>query len=75
VLVTAPPVYDPGGLVFQADRAAAHADPDVIQRAATELGAVLAVVPAPPGTAAAAELRRAGWSVASDWYAGWPLPI
>jgi hypothetical protein len=65
----APPVYDPGGLVFQA---AGQADPVVTEHAATERGAVLAVIPAVPGSAAADQLHRAGWSVAPDWYAGWP---
>jgi len=74
ILVPAPPVYDPGGLVFQLDPAGGYAAPDVIERAAAERGAVLAVVPAAPATAEAADLQQAGWSVASDWYVGWPLP-
>ncbi len=38
------------------------------------MGAVLAVVPAAPGSALSAGLRQRGWSVASDWYLGWPAP-
>jgi hypothetical protein len=71
----APPVYDPGGPVFQADPSRGDASPDVIEREAAERGAVLAVCPAVPGTGTANELARAGWSVASDWYLGWPLPV
>jgi len=70
----APGVYNPGGPVFQADPAKGYDSPEVIERAAAGLGAVLAVVPAAPGTRAADELDRAGWSVASDWYTGWPRP-
>lgn len=73
ILTPAPPVYDPGGPVFQADLAAEPAELDVIEREAAARGAVLAVVPAEPGTARASELARKGWSVASDWYLGWPV--
>lgn len=75
LLTQAPPVYAPGGPVFLADRPAEPAAVTVIAHGATEHGAVLAVIPAAPGTALAAELRRRGWAVASDWYAGRPLRI
>lgn len=68
----APPVYDPGGPVLQADRADDNAEVAVIEREATALGAVLAIIPAAPGTVRAGQLARHGWSVASDWYLGWP---
>lgn len=74
ILGPAPPVYDPGGPVFLADQAGAHADVDVIERAAAERGAVLAIIPAVPGTARARELHQKSWNVASDWYRGWPVP-
>ena len=68
----APPVYDPGGPVLQADRLAADADIAAIEREAAELGCVLAVIPAAPGSALSNCLRERDWSVASDWYLGWP---
>lgn len=73
LLTQAPPVYAPGGPVFLADSPQAPASVSVIAREATEHGAVLAVIPAAPGTALAAELRRRGWTIASDWYTGRPL--
>ena len=69
----APPVYDPGGPVLLADRVDEDAEVAAVEREAAALGAVLAIVPATPGTARAGELRRQGWSVASDWYLGWPI--
>lgn len=74
ILGPAPPVYDPGGPVLLADRVDDDAELDVVEREATALGAVLAIIPATPGTACADELERLGWSVASDWYLGWPQP-
>jgi hypothetical protein len=68
----APGVYDPGGPVFQNDRAGEHTDIDAIERAAAAQGAVLAVLPAAPDAPLAPELRRKGWHVASDWYRGIP---
>jgi hypothetical protein len=68
----APAVYDPGGPVFQNDRAGEHTDVDAIERAAAAQGAVLAVLPAAPDTSREQELRQKGWHVASDWYAGTP---
>lgn len=44
----------------------------VVEREASALGAVLAIVPASPGTLRASQLEQLGWSVASDWYLGWP---
>lgn len=75
LLTQAPPVYAPGGPVFLADSPADPAAVSVIARGATEHGAVLAVIPAAPGTPLAAELRRRGWVVASDRYAGRPVRI
>jgi len=72
ILGPAPPVYDPGGPVFQPDRVADGADVALIAREAAALGAVLAVVAAAPGSALSAGLRGQGWSIASDWYLGWP---
>jgi hypothetical protein len=72
VLRPAPGVYDPGGPVFQNDRAGEHTDPAAIERTAAAHGAVLAVLPAAPGTTLARELRERGWHVASDWYRGIP---
>jgi hypothetical protein len=69
----APPVYDPGGPVLLADSTDDDADIAVIESEAAALGAVLAIVPAIPGTARAGKLQRHGWSVASDWYLGWPV--
>lgn len=72
VLTSAPAVYNPGGPVFDADRVEPDADLTAVERGAARLGAVLAVAPAAPGSALAANLRRSGWTVASDWYLGWP---
>jgi hypothetical protein len=72
MLGPAPPIYDPGGLVFLADQAGERADTEAIACAAQALGAVLAVIPAVPGTALAEALPRKGWTIASDWYVGWP---
>jgi hypothetical protein len=68
----APPVYDPGGPVLLADRVTAGADLAVLTAEATRRGAVLLVVPAPPGSAHARDLAGRGWAVASDWYFGLP---
>jgi hypothetical protein len=67
-----PPVYDPGGHVFLADTVAESASAAQIEERAAELGAVVAVVPAVPGSGRAADLRERGWHIASDWYVGWP---
>jgi len=72
IFAPAPPVYDPGGPVLHAERVADDADLAVIEREAAAMGAVLAVVAAAPGSARSAGLRQRGWSVASDWYLGWP---
>jgi hypothetical protein len=72
MLGPAPPIYDPGGLVFLADQAGERADIDAIADAAQALGAVLAVIPAVPGTAPSGALPQKGWTIASDWYLGWP---
>ena len=72
LLTAAPPVYDPGGPVYLADRIPSEAAAADVARTAASHGAVLAVIPAAPDSARAGELRDGGWSVASDWYAGWP---
>jgi hypothetical protein len=68
----APAVYNPGGPVFQNDRAGERTGVVAIERAAAAHGAVLAVLPAGPDAALAPELRQRGWHVASDWYQGTP---
>jgi hypothetical protein len=73
VLTPAPPVYDPGGPVFDADRVAPDVTTAEIERTAAAHGAVLAVFPSPPGPDRAPELHARGWHVASDWYTGWPV--
>ena len=75
LLGPAPPVYDPGGPVLFVERLADDADLTAVEREAAETGAILLVVPATPGSARAHELRRPGWSVASDWYLGRPAAI
>jgi len=72
ILAAAPPVYDPGGPVFQAQRLADDADAALLERSAAAAGAVLVVVPADPESARAAGLRARGWTIASAWYVGWP---
>jgi hypothetical protein len=72
MLGPAPPAYDSGGLVFLADQAGKHSDADAVARDAEALGAVLAIIPAAPGTAFSSTLSREGWTIASDWYLGWP---
>ncbi len=74
LLTPAPPVYDPGGLVFLVDQATADASAAQIASTAADQGAVLAVMPAAPDSDLARELARDGWNVAPDWYTGWPLP-
>lgn len=69
----APPVYDPGGPVLLADCVADDTEIAVVEREATALGAVIAIIPESPGTVRASKLPQHGWSVASDWYLGWPL--
>lgn len=73
ILGPAPPVYDPGGPVFIVESIADNADAAAIEGHAAALGAVLAVVPASPDSARAADLLKRSWSVASDWYRGWPV--
>lgn len=75
ILEPAPPVYDPGGPVLQADHIDEGTEITVVEREAAALGAVLAIIPASPGTPRASELARDGWNVASDWYLGWPLTV
>jgi hypothetical protein len=69
----APPVYDPGGLVFQAEGVDEAVDLDVVEHRVAELGAVLAIIPAAPGSILASELEHRGWTVAPDWYVGSPF--
>jgi hypothetical protein len=68
----APAVYDPGGPVLHAETVAGDADVAVLEREAAAMGAVLAVVPAPPGSDRSQRLDRRGWDVASQWYLGQP---
>ncbi len=68
----APPVYDPGGPVLLADRVDAGADLGVVEHEAAAMGAVLVVVPTPPGSDRIGQLEERGWSVASQWYLGQP---
>ena len=72
-LVTAPPVYDPGGSVCLVaelptayDAAALHA----LEQAAQERNAVLMVVPCPVNAAREMSLRAAGYAPSSTWYRG-----
>jgi hypothetical protein len=69
----APPVYDPGGPVFLAEHVDDDADIGVVEHRAAALGAVLAIIPAAPGTIRAGELQQQGWTVAPDWYLGSPV--
>lgn len=76
VLDFAPPVYDPGGPVFQAEHVDSDTQISVLEHEAAVLGAVLAIIPAAPGTRRARELQQQGWEVAPDWYLGVPcVPI
>jgi hypothetical protein len=68
----APPVYDPGGPVLAADSLADDADIAVLEREAAQMGSLLAIIPVAPGSARSTTLRQRDWSVASDWYLGWP---
>lgn len=74
LLGPAPPVYDPGGPVLLADQVSVETQPEVIEQEAARAGAVLAIVPLAPGVALEAELVQRQWAVASQWYAGCPLP-
>lgn len=67
-----PPVYEPGGAVLLTERIDRGADLAVLERAAAGLGAVLAVVPAAPGSDHDVRLERRQWTVASQWYVGQP---
>jgi hypothetical protein len=55
LLIPAPPVYDPGGPVYLADRASPEATGDGIARTAASHGAVLAIIPAAPDSARAGQ--------------------
>ena len=61
LLTPAPPVYDPGGPVFYADRMTPGTLAAEVEQAAAAHGAVVAVVPAAPGTERARELSAGGW--------------
>jgi hypothetical protein len=58
--------------VLLADRVHEDADIAIIEHEAAATGAVLAIVPAAPGSTRSADLKHRDWSVASDWYLGWP---
>jgi hypothetical protein len=72
ILGPAPPVYAPGGPVLLVDGLADDAELPAVEREATELGALLLVIPVPVDSPRAAELPGLGWTVASDWYLGQP---
>jgi len=72
ILGPAPPVYDPGGPVLLADRLDDGADLGVVEHEAPAMGAVLVVVPTPPGSDRTCQLEEGEWSVASQWYLGQP---
>jgi hypothetical protein len=63
---------DDGAALLLADTVADDADPAVLEHEAAALGAVLAVVPAPPRSDRGQRLARRGWTVASQWYLGQP---
>ena len=44
----------------------------VVEDEAAAMGAVLVVVPTPPGSDRTRQLEEGGWSVASQWYVGQP---
>ena len=75
-LLSAPPVYDPGGLVcFIEDWSGDMALLAEAEQTAAAKGAVLTRVICPHGdTARAAALTRHGYSVASEWYTA-ALPL
>lgn len=72
ILGPAPPVYDPGGPVLLVDALADEAELPAVEREATEMGALLLIIPVPVDSPRAAELPGLGWTVASDWYLGQP---
>ena len=72
VLGPAPPVYDPGGLILLADEVPDAAELIAVEDDAARLGAVLVVLPRPPGHRHEAALLERGWTVASQWYHGQP---
>lgn len=73
-LVTAPPVYDPGGAVCLADSLLDAASAELLSDAAHKAarrGAALMVVPcAHKNAAGQALLAGLGYTVASSWYHG-----
>jgi hypothetical protein len=72
ILWTAPPVYDPGGLVLHVDRTQDDVDLATMEREAAAVGAVLLVLPTTPDADRVGKLQGRGWKVASDWYLGRP---
>jgi hypothetical protein len=73
LLGPAPPVYDPGGPVLLVERLDGD-DVEALEEAAMSMGAVLAVVAAPPGAGCEHQLLQRDWTVASQWYVGRPTP-
>jgi Flp pilus assembly CpaE family ATPase len=55
-----------------AESLADDADIAVLESEAARMGSVLAIIPAAPGSALSTVLGQRAWSVASDWYLGWP---
>lgn len=73
-LVTAPPVYDPGGKVAFIGELAAENCLATLLNDATKQGAVLMVAGAKPGSPQEVELADTGFTIASEWYRS-PLPL
>lgn len=73
-LVTAPPVYDPGGQVaFVGDLATEDCLATLLDNASKQ-GAVLMVVRAKPGSSQECKLADTGFTIASEWFRS-PLPL
>jgi hypothetical protein len=67
-LVTAPPVYDPGGNVAFVSDLATEDYLTSLMNEASKQGAVLMVVGAKPGSPQEVELADTGFTMASEWY-------
>jgi hypothetical protein len=73
ILESASPVYDPGGPVLQTEWVADGADVAVIELEAAATAPSWPSSRRHPGSALADDLGRSRWSIASDWYLGWPV--
>ena len=67
-IVTAPPVYDPGGTVALVLNLVEEPPLAQIIAQAKEKGAVLCIVNCPSGDPAETELAAQGFTIASEWY-------